>query len=364
MAGVADLVKRIRAAIADERGRVELDFAAGRERAIDAWRARWLDHPIGRVFGRRLVWRFEAAGAGTLAGLPVGAAIEDAAGRAIEPPSTSAVRLWHPVEATAEEVDAWRRRMVAERIVQPVKQVFRESYEPTGPSDDALIDRRFAGRALDQGRLRALMRERRWAGGVLGPWDQGEEGLIGREVEGTDWRAEVGLEAAGRADHRDAVAVVRSGSLRFVHGRGPSARPATLDTVPPRILSEVLRDVDLFTAVAEITRRSPSDAATDDDTPSAIVASRAAILRAVIPGLPVPVATRLSVFGRWLRIEGPPDHAISLVDGRVLALPDESEVEASAPASDESPPAYLPATDDPVLIGILELAVRLARQAE
>ena len=203
------------------------------------------------------------------------------------------------------------------------------------------------------------MRERRWTGGVLGPWDQGEEGSTGRDVEGTEWRAEVGLEAAGRADHRDAVTVVRTGSLRFFRGRGRSARPATLDAVPPRILSEVLRDVDLFTAVADITRNSPSRDVAGNDEPSAVVASRAAILRAVIPGLPV--ATRLSVFGRWLRIEGPPDYAISLVDGRALALADESEVDAPSPAWAEAPPPYLPASDDPVLVEILELALRLAR---
>jgi Domain of unknown function (DUF4132) len=365
VAAAADLVKRIRAAIVDERGRAERDFAAGRERAFDAWRARWLDHPIGRVFGRRLVWRFDGHGngGGALAGLPAGATIEDAAGRPIGPSSTSTVRLWHPVEATTDEVGAWRRRIVADRIEQPVKQVFRETYAPTDPSDDALIDRRFAGRALDQGRLRALMRERRWTGGVLGPWDQGEEGSIGRDVEGTEWRAEVGLEAAGRADHRDAVTVVRTRSLRFFRGRGRSARPAKLDAVPPRILSEVLRDVDLFTAVADITRRSPGQDVAGREEPSAIVASRAAILRAIIPGLPV--ATRLSVFGRWLRIEGPPDYAISLVDGRAFYLLDESDVNAPArPSSAETPAAYLPATDDPVLLGILELALRLARGTE
>ena len=357
---VAELTKRVRATIVDERGRIERDVATGGERPFEVWRGRWLDHPIGRVFGRRLLWQFGAAG-DAVAGLAVGSSIETVDGRPIEPSPGSLVRLWHPVEAVPDVVDAWRRRIVDDRIVQPVKQVFRETYRPSADGGDAMLDRRFAGRALDQARLRALMRERRWTGGVLGPWDQGEQGSIGRDVEGTDWHAELSLEAVGRAEHRDAVTIVRSGALKFLHAGGRSLRPATIDVVPPRILSEVLRDVDLFTAVAEITRRSPrSDASAEPDDASAIVASRSAILRAIIPTMPI--ASRLSVFGRWLRVEGPPDHAISLVDGRALRLHDETAVDPPPRSSaSELTPGYLPAGDDPTLAAILELATWLAR---
>jgi hypothetical protein len=358
---VAELVKRVRAAIADERGRVELDFASARVRPLDAWQTRWLDHPIGRVFARRLVWRFEDGG-DAVAGLPIGPTTEDAAGRPIHPSPTSTVRLWHPVEAESEAVDAWRQRIVASRITQPVKQVFRETYRPGAQGGEALLDRRFAGRALDQRRLRVLMRERRWTGAVLGPWDQGHNGAISLDVVATDWHAELTLEAVGRGDHREAVTVVRSGSLRFVHGRGQSAAPATIDRVPSRILSEVFRDVDLFTAVADITRRSPSrDASGDGADPSAIIACRAAIIRALMPTMPF--ASRLSVFGSWLRVEGPPDHAISLVDGRALSLPDETDLDPSTlQPTAEATPGYLPTSDDATLVDILDLARRLAHQ--
>ena len=353
---VGQLVKRIRAAITEERGRVERALALGRPRGFERWMARWIDHPIGRVFGRRLVWTFEVKGR-RVDGLPAERGIEDVGGRPIEPTPGSGVRLWHPVDAPSDAVDAWRGRIVSGRIVQPIKQVFRESY-PAGPlAGDALLERRFADRALDQARLRALMRTRGWSGPALGPWDGGQSGSIARQIAGTDWRAELDLVAAGQAMPNDPVAVVRSGAVRFIRGQGTTVAAATIDRVPPRILSEALRDVDLFTAVAEITRRSPGS--DDPADPSAVVATRAAILRSVIPTLPG--GHRLSVFGRWLRVEGTTGtFAVSLLDGSALSLPDETEVAGIAGLVGVGSSPYLPSSDEPILSAILDLAIRLA----
>ena len=357
VAAVADLVKRIRAAITEERSRVELDFAHARVRRFDSWKARWFDHPIGRVFGRRLIWEF-ATDDGVVVGLPTGDRIVDADGRPVDLPTDGRVLLWHPVDAEGAVVDAWRRRIVAEQVVQPAKQAFRETYAPASDAGEALLDRRFAGRALDQGHLRALMRQRRWSGPALGPWDQGGRATISRDLAGSGWRAEFDLEAAGQAAPNDPVTVVRSGSVRFMTGTGRDARPATMGEVPPRIRSEVLRDVDLFTAVGDITRVSPGG--DEPDETSTVVANRASILRAVIPALAI--GHRLSVFGRWLRVEGDTGaFAISLVDGSALSLEDESPIDAPRGPADDHRPTYLPDGDDATLNAIVDLAHRLVK---
>ena len=99
--------------------------------------------------------------------------------------------LWHPVNAPAGEVRAWRQLLISRRLVQPVKQAFREVYVLT-PAEEATRDysNRFAGHIFRQEQARALMKSRSWAPVPLAAWDNGiDHGIARRDYPHAGGRA-------------------------------------------------------------------------------------------------------------------------------------------------------------------------------
>jgi hypothetical protein len=307
---------------------------------------------VGGVHGRRLIWRFIDAGRAP-DGLPDGRGLIDASGRPFAWPSRDArVRLWHPVEASAAEIDAWRARLVERRVVQPFKQAFRETYGLTGDAD-AVLDRRFADRPLAYGQMRALMGTRGWTAPMLGPFDQGDRSVAFLEVAGGGLRAELEHVPAGMGDPRERVEYARSGSVRFTAASGDERSPVLLRDVPARLLSEVLRDIDLFTSVPD-PMRSPTSSTEADASPP--LRTRADAARRIVSRLPH--GRSLSVLGLWLRVERAGRvWAISLANGTTLRLPDEEEVKVAIDA-EAGDVGYLPFEDE-ILLLVLRTAQAL-----
>jgi hypothetical protein len=224
----------LRRLVPGQRARLERQLLEPRELPCSVWRERYADHPLVGFLARRLIWSLGSADARTLACF-AGNRLVDVDGRALEPAAEHTVRLWHPIESAAEDVARWRDALDAREITQPFQQAHREPYalgeaERGTPS----CSNRFAGHVLRPDVFRALCRERRWSGATR---DVAQRGLPG------GWRAELELEALPSG-------CVATRRLRF--RRAGRTRPALLRNVPPLLLSETLRDVDLFTSLASV----------------------------------------------------------------------------------------------------------------
>ncbi len=349
VAAVLELVKRIVGAVRDDRQRIEAELATARIRPVERWRRRWLTHPVGGTIGRRLVWVVHHSGTMTDVLPTADGQLLDIAGQTVDPSPDAQVSLWHPVERAAAEVAGWRDRVVAAGIVQPIAQVLRDTYLA---SPGQLQDGRFADRPLGYRQLRALLRSRGWAGAALGPWDQGDTGSVERAIVPDRWIAELDLIAVGRARPDETVTMVRSGAVRILRADRPNRIPERLDQVPPRVLSEVLRDVALFTSVADPTRRTTRQRAADQ--PASTVERRAAALQRALPALPF--GARLAVVGRYLRVDADRDsYLISLLDGSAVSVTDERPIQL--PVADQATDGIWAAgADDPVIEALLSLA--------
>lgn len=252
---VAERVAAIRAAVVEERRRMEDRLASSRTWPEPLWRSRYADHPIGRVFGRRLIWRVGAQGEAGVAGLPDGDGWVNVDGRPMSVGAASEVRLWHPADADEVEISAWRATLAAAGFEQPIRQVDREVFRLQPRDKDLAADRRFAGRVVDHGQLRALLRSRGWAVPVLGAWDQGDEATAFRVFEDR-LRAELRYQAVEQLPTGKLQEQARLVAVRFVEppeaSPGAAGRPASrrLSDVPPRVFSEALRDVSLVAVVA------------------------------------------------------------------------------------------------------------------
>jgi hypothetical protein len=384
LTAVSKDLKAIRATIGNERARLDGCLAAGRSWNAPTWRRRCLEHPVTGQLARALIWTFStrpAAGAeaAVITGIPVtGKTILTGDGTEVPAPETDVaeVRLWHPVNATAGEVRAWRQLLLDRRLPQPVKQAFREVYVLT-PAEEATGDysNRFAGHIFEQQRARALMKGRSWAPIPLAWWDDGiDHGVARRLYPGADGRpalrAEFFFDPADYEDHAgDLYRYCASDQVRFFDPESGDA--IRLAEVPPLTFSEAMRDVDLFIGVTSVgadpewLNRNEGRRFGDYWNRYAFgdLGAGAEIRREVLAGL-VPmlaIADRCDLGDRYLKVRGDlRTYRIHLGSGNILMSPNDQYLCIVAARDGRAGKLFLPFDDDPVLSLILSKAFLLA----
>ena len=76
--------------------------------SLDAWRERFVNHPLVATETRRLIWAFDSDGEAVLAGFDPDGDLVDLHDRRVNAPNNAVVRLWHPVGSPVETVRGWR----------------------------------------------------------------------------------------------------------------------------------------------------------------------------------------------------------------------------------------------------------------
>ncbi len=284
-AEVADLraeLKDLQAIASAQKLRLERVLMLDRRWAYGDWNARYWGHGLLAPIARKLIWTIDGTAALLLGDTWV---TSDGQPLPQQPAPQTPVGLWHPVQAAAHEVATWRRLLEDRRIRQPFKQAHREVYLLTDAErETGIYSNRFAGHIVKQHQLAALARDRAWTYALQGAWDTSDEvteldlpvvGLSARLFVDRPWDAAADIEALTvdsgvfRWVVTDQVRFLRhaepEGEVRdddsidwergadagawLADGRRPTAR---LTEVPTRVLSEVMRDVDLFVGVASI----------------------------------------------------------------------------------------------------------------
>jgi hypothetical protein len=222
------------------------------------WRARFYEHPIGGLFGRRLIWTIGPASGAADSVLPSerGWLAIDGITRPFGDGRDAVVRLWHPADASDAEIAAWRSFLVARSIEQPIRQVDRETFGPMDRDRQLAADRRFAGQVVNHAQLRAILRQRGWAAPFVGAWDQGDGATAWRAFD-DGLRAELRYQAVERRETGERHQRVRLVAVRFVRALSTPAAAPAIDATPvrladlaPRLFSESLRDVSLVVATS------------------------------------------------------------------------------------------------------------------
>jgi hypothetical protein len=296
------------------------------------------------------------------------------------------VRLWHPLEAVAGEVAAWRALLMHDRVVQPFKQAHRELY-PLTDAERAigLYSNRFAGHILRQHQSVALARLRGWRATLRINADVPNDQPTHVRLPDYGLAAELWTEAAGGddAEMTDAGAYVfiSTDRVRFrrlspgAEGRDALGDPLPLEAVPPRVFSEVMRDVDLLIGVSSI-GNDPSwiDRGADAEHPNRWAAgywerhsvapldvsgeNRQQLLAEILPSLAI--AERCTLLDRYLVVRGRlRTYRIHLGSGNVL-MDDDRYLCIVSRGADDVTDAFLPFEGDRMLSIILSKAVMLA----
>lgn len=255
-----------------QRDRLERLMADERAWPFGTWRERYIDHPLVGPAARRLIWQFAPAAESTAdaaRGVDAEATLgmvhegkvvgidraplawlndaDDAARRRI------AVTLWRPLGAEPRLVAAWRQALDDNSITQPFKQAHREVYLLTDAERRTrTYSNRFAAHIVRYPQLTKLAQDRGWNAGTLVIYDSSycKNPMI--KLPRWDIGAELFVEGAGDETTPAGIfSYAQTDQVRFFSLRTP-AESLPLEQVPALVFSEVMRDVDLFVAVASV----------------------------------------------------------------------------------------------------------------
>ena len=373
--------------------RLDRQFAARRSWTYAVWRHRYLDHPLTGTIARRLLWTVDGEACGfadgelrTLAGAPV------AGGTTVE--------LWHPIGREPAEVLAWRDWLERHRITQPFKQAHREVYLLTDAERlTGNYSNRFAGHVLRQHQFNSLAALRGWrnklrimADATFPPatrelpqwglraefWIQGYGDDVYTDIMASGSYRRLGTDQvrfypAGTPENVAHDASHRGSGYYMLVGRDQEhVEPVPLTEIPALVLSEVMRDVDLFVGVASI----GNDPAWEDGGPNGRYArywtsysfgeldqtaqTRRDLLARLLPRLAI--AGQCTIEGRFLHVNGTRhSYKIHLGSGNVMITPGDRYL-CIIPRRDVDPDlGYLPYEGDLTLPVIVSKAMLLAR---
>lgn len=333
---LSQAAKDIQKMLPAQRERLDQLFLAQKSWPLATWRERYFDHPLIGTLARRLIWRF-TQGDRTVDAVWHDGAIRDVAETVLDwlKPETS-VQIWHPLAGNVDEVLAWRRWFESHQVRQPFKQAHREIYILTDAErSTATYSNRYAAHILRQHQFNALCAARGWKNKLRLMVDA-EYPPATLELPKWNLRAEYWIEGIGdvyQADlnesgvyHRIATDQVRFYPLGApqvsAHAGGggygiyqqAQGNPIPLEHIPALVLSEVLRDVDLFVGVASI----GNDPAWQDGGPenrhrdywreyafgdlTATAETRRTVLETLIPRLKI--AARCSFSDKFLIVRG------------------------------------------------------------
>ncbi|MFI6826436.1 DUF4132 domain-containing protein [Kribbella sp. NPDC050241] len=374
LAAIRGDLKAIRKTIAGERLRLDGLMSLDRRWPLDDWRTWYLDHPITGRLTRTLVWAFSTPQGDSVVGIPRDAATAiTSSGLQVAIPLDAEVRLWHPIHATADEVRSWRAQLLEQQVVQPLKQAFRELYVLTPAEEQTRVySNRFASHIFGQVQARALMKGRGWTPVAVAWWDDGiDHGVARRTFATAGIRAEFFFDPI--LDHQptasDLYPYCTSDQVRFVDIHSDDS--IELADVPPLILTEAMRDVDLFVGVTSI-GADPEwlDRGADHRFEaywhtygfgelSAAGEIRRDVLEQLVPRLAI--ADRCELEDRYLKVRGDlRTYRIHLGSGNILMSPNDQYLCIVAARDPRAGKLFLPFDDDPVLSLVLSKAFLLA----
>jgi len=382
-----------------QRERIDSLYLEQKTWAYATWAERYLDHPLVGTLARRLIWDIDQ-GHGKTAAMWLDGRLVDVAGSPLEIDSDAAVvSLWHPIDHDIDTITQWREFLAAREIVQPFKQAHREVYLLTDAERTTnTYSNRYAAHILKQHQFNALCAARSWKNRLRLLVDD-EYPPAYRDLPTWNLRAEFWIEGAGEEygvdtnetgtylylttdqvrfyaiDAAQLSAHAGGGGYGWGQWRGQNEpEPVALDQIPPLVLSEIMRDVDLFVGVASV----GNDPSWADGGPegryrdywqsysfgdlSATAKTRRQILERLIPRLKI--ADRCALEDRFLVVEGKVrTYKIHLGSGNILMAPNDEYlciVPKASSLTSATGKIYLPFEGDRTMAIILSKALLLA----
>jgi hypothetical protein len=403
----ADELKELKASVKDigkmlsaTAVRIEKHHLSQKTWEFEVWLERYIHAPLVAAVAKRLIWRFSWDDV-HVAGVWHDGSLKDVQGHALDVPASATVSLWHPLDATTDELLAWRDWLQTHYIRQPWKQAHREIYILTDAErGTGTYSNRYAAHILKQHQFNQLCALRGWQNQLrlavddtyqparidLSQWNLRAEYWIEGIGEYGDDTTEAGTYLRVATDQvrfyplHAAQNYAQAGEGTYVAQRWREEQvvdPLPLEDIPPLVFSEVMRDVDLFVGVASV-GNDPTwqDGGPDgrfveywryygfgDLTESA--QSRKEVLEQLLPRLKI--RDRVSINGKFLYVQGDiRTYKIHLGSSNILMEPNDQYlcIVPDTRLSKKGSDVFLPFEGDRTLSLILSKALLLAEDTK
>lgn len=251
---IKDSAKQVEQSLVAQRDRIDRMFRDDRKISKENFEQYYLNHGLVSYIARRIIWNFHLADK-TISAIYLNNYWVNQQNEIVEIENAATIALWHPVQATVEEIKTWREFLIFHQLQQPLKQAFREVYLLTEAEfNTRSYSNRMAAHLLRQHQFNSLAKTRGWRYSLMGAFDNGINNdkatltLTEHNLRAEYWITEVN--ADGAMNDTGIWDYVSTDQVRFVN----TTTDATVDLVAiaPLIFSEVLRDVDLFVGVASV----------------------------------------------------------------------------------------------------------------
>ncbi len=239
-----------------QRDRLDRMLRIERKFPFEHFQKTMLQHGLMGWLAKRLIWKISSPGQVTVNAFFTGESWRDSQGQKVDwVGKESTVQLWHPAASPMEETLRWRTFLEDIQLVQPMKQAFREIYLLTDAElRTRTYSNRFAAHLLKQSQFAMLARMRGWRYSLLGAYDDGRNSSLAvLDLPEISLRAEYWVNEVNADDAWNESGIwhyIATDQVRFYTYSSPE--PMNLVDVPPIVLSEILRDADLFVGVASI----------------------------------------------------------------------------------------------------------------
>lgn len=247
-------IKQIETMTTVQRDRVDLMFRSNRYMKIEHFKKYYFNHPLMALFGRNLIWTFHFDDKVESAIFVQDKWLNEN-GKSVDIKEAREVSLWHPVFSDVKGIENWRAFIIDEKIKQPLKQAFRELYILTEAElRTKSYSNRMAAHILKQHQFSTLAKIRGWHYSLLGAYDDGRDGEVASlNIPAFSIRAEYWINGLASDDNFNEAGIwnyVATDQVRFVNIA--TNEVIDLSDVPAIVLSEVMRDCDLFVGVSSV----------------------------------------------------------------------------------------------------------------
>lgn len=251
---IKDLLKQIDLTTSAQRDRIDRMLKSNRQISWAKFNEFYLSHGLMNFLTRNIIWVVEFNG-NKLSVFYLDGKWVDQNNKEIEINPGSTISLWHPVFYSVDEIRRWREFMDTNKIVQPLKQAFREVYLLTDAEiNTRTYSNRMAAHILKQHQFNSLAKTRGWKYSLLGAYDDGRSNEMAQLIlPEYNLKAEYWINEVNADDAFNDTGIwlyVSTDQVRFV--TLDNNQVIELLEVPRLVLSEVMRDVDLFVGVASV----------------------------------------------------------------------------------------------------------------
>lgn len=246
-------VAQIKKYLTAQRDRIDRSYLDNRVWDYEAFKKLYLNHGLVSFISRRLIWQFKKENVFTSAFFSDGK-WEDVNGNVLDRiTEATEVRLWHPIYSDIDETMGWRNKLESLEIKQPLKQAYREVYLLTEAEiNTKTYSNRMAAHIIKQHQFNALTAIRGWRYTLLGAFDNGmDSGKAVVEIKAHNLSAEFWINELNDEDAFNDSGIwnyIATDQVRFVR----EENVVDLVDIPKLVLSEIMRDVDLYVGVCSV----------------------------------------------------------------------------------------------------------------